>query len=721
LLKPVLFEVPSFAQSHPHRQALLAKHPVERFGCTVCHEGQGPQTKGVAGADFRHGHDDPSWERPLLDQVARKKHRPASFGPPAPEMGVPGEWVERQRQFVGSSCAKCHREEISLPFAETYSRGRKLITELGCTGCHPVEGLETFPKVGPSLEALKQKTNPAFLSQWLAFPRGLRPRTRMPNFWPEALDVNHQLRKDSPQAQQRANEVRDIAAYLWSRSATLELPAPPQGNAARGRELAQKVGCRGCHSFRPVEQRCTPEQEKAGKSRGTASEPGECEVARSLSGSAARDLAPNLAGEGWVANERWLFAYLKNPAALWPQARMPSLRLSDQEAADLTAYLVTLRNGPPPAAQPFFAEEHRPEFRQAADRGKTLVARYGCGGCHLLPGGEKEPQVGAELNGYGRKSLDLFDFGEAIPNPAHRSWYSFVDLKLRAPHAFRYERVDTRMPQYDLDDGEVDALMTYLKSRTFDPVPPEFQLTRNEAQVAVARGEQVIDQYACRTCHVIAGEGGALRDSYRIVDLAKLAPPTLQSEGWRVQPEWLFRFLKDPSSALRPWLEVRMPTFALSDDQATTLVKSFAAREGVPYPYLAATTKAPEGAALREASALFQLLRCMTCHPVGAPSAKADRATLAPNFLLARDRLRPDWVAAFIKAPQSLQEGTRMPAFFNPEDFESVMYRHYFGGSQAKQIQVLSDYLMTLSEAEAVKLQAAAAKAANGASAVPLP
>ncbi|MHB8873003.1 MAG: c-type cytochrome [Myxococcaceae bacterium] len=719
-LRPVLFEAPAFAQTHPRRRELLGtSHPPDRFGCTVCHEGQGAQTKGVGGAPFRHGWDDASWERPLLDLVSRKKFRPAGFGPPEPEVGVPGEWVEKQGHFVQSACAKCHTDEIAIPFADTYGRGRRLVTELGCSACHPVDGLEGFPRIGPSLAALKQKTTPDFLARWVAFPRGVRPRTKMPNFWPEALDVRHGLREGSPQATRRADEVRDIVSFLWKRSAQAQLPEPPKGDAERGRVLSNAAGCRACHSFSPVEKLCTPEQVKAGKSRGTAAAPGECEVARSLSGSSARDLAPNLSAEGFAANPRWLFAYLKNPQALWKEARMPSFRLSDQEAADLTAYLTTLKDGEAPAAQPFFADEAAPEFSQAAERGGKLITRYGCAGCHQLPGHEADAKVGTDFNGYGRKPSDLFDFGTTMPNPRERNWYSFVDLKLRAPHAFRYERVDTRMPQYDLDDGEVDALMNYLKSRTGDRVPPSYGLARNERITSQAKGEQVIDQYACRNCHLIGGTGGALRDSFRVEDLAKLAPPTLQSQGWRTQPDWLFEFLKDPSLSMRPWLTVRMPTFPLSDAQDTALVRGFAAADDVPYPYVTAEVKPLKGEQLVEASALFQKLKCMTCHPVGKPAPEADRAALAPNFLLAPKRLRPDWVVAFIKTPQSLQEGTRMPAFFNTDDFEAVMYPQYFGGSQQKQIEVLADYLMTLNEKEAAKLEAAAIKAAREAAAQP--
>ncbi len=69
---------------------------------------------------------------------------------------------------------------------------------------------------------------------------------------------------------------------------------------------------------------------------------------------------------------------------------------------------------------------------------------------------------------------------------------------------------------------------------------------------------------------------------------------------------------------------------------------------------------------------------------------------MAPNLQLAKHRLRPDWIVAWLKNPQALQEGTRMPSFFTPDSLNQVMYPKYFGGSQVKQIDAISDYLMTL-------------------------
>src|SRR5207253_10214338 len=59
--------------------------------------------------------------------------------------------------------------------------------------------------------------------------------------------------------------------------------------------------------------------------------------------------------------------------------------------------------------------------------------------------------------------------------------------------------------------------------------------------------------------------------------------PTRRSsdlEGEKVQADWLFNFVKAPVP-IRPWLQVRMPTFGLADEEANTVVGYFEALDRV--------------------------------------------------------------------------------------------------------------------------------------------
>ena len=78
----------------------------------------------------------------------------------------------------------------------------------------------------------------------------------------------------------------------------------------------------------------------------------------------------------------------------------------------------------------------------------------------------------------------------------------------------------------------------------------------------------------CVGCHIIEGDGG---DFLKLVAEPSLGPPMLTPEGARVQPDWLYAFLRGPIT-IRPWLAVRMPTFGLDDQNLNGVISYFGVR-----------------------------------------------------------------------------------------------------------------------------------------------
>jgi cytochrome c2 len=60
----------------------------------------------------------------------------------------------------------------------------------------------------------------------------------------------------------------------------------------------------------------------------------------------------------------------------------------------------------------------------------------------------------------------------------------------------------------------------------------------------------------------------------------------------------------------------------------------------------------------------FNELKCATCHIVGAIATDQETSNLAPDFRLAKNRLRYEWFDDWLRNPQQLLPGTRMPDFF---------------------------------------------------------
>jgi len=92
----------------PHPGDILNVHPTERFGCTICHRGQG------AAVNFREAKAvDSYWDTPLLP-----------------------------RELLESSCGICHDPKaMAKKGAPILAEGARLFEEKGCHGCHRLGGL----------------------------------------------------------------------------------------------------------------------------------------------------------------------------------------------------------------------------------------------------------------------------------------------------------------------------------------------------------------------------------------------------------------------------------------------------------------------------------------------------------------------------------------------------------------------------------------------------
>ncbi len=139
------------------------------------------------------------------------------------------------------------------------------------------------------------------------------------------------------------------------------------------------------------------------------------------------------------------------------------------------------------------------------------------------------------------------------------------------------------------------------------------------------------------------------------------AAPQLTGTG-RFQRSWLERFLLSPDD-LRPGLDAMMPRLALSEDQARRLAAALAPIDEPPV--------ATDLELVSQGARLFAAKSCGACHAysgvTAAPArpdprqASAIPILLAPDLRHARARLRPSLVAAFIRNPESVAPGARMP------------------------------------------------------------
>jgi hypothetical protein len=122
-------------------------------------------------------------------------------------------------------------------------------------------------------------------------------------------------------------------------------------------------------------------------------------------------------------------------------------------------------------------------------------------------------------------------------------------------------------------------------------------------------------------------------------------------------------------NGVRPYLKFRMPTFNFSPNELQALVRFFMAMSGQQEPYIREPlTPLSEQEKLVARQMFTSGTPCLKCHITGEPTH--DEKAIAPNFLLAGERLKPDWTFRWLLDPAQISPGTAMPSGLFRKDGE---------------------------------------------------
>ena len=592
--------------------------------------------------------------------------------------------------------------------------------------------LQDMKKVGPNLKDVRLKLNKNWIPVWLKKPTDFRPTTRMPNF--------------------RLNDeqIRAISAYLWQSALPDQPVKHAPGNAGRGKELFETRGCLACHSIGEGDQmqggtfaaNLTRVGEKANYDYLVRWVHNARERTRPYCLYEKKDIGPeDYAKKGLPYVFDLEHSKCPNDGhelQVQNMTVMPSLRLTEQDASDVASYLITLKKKDPSSYPdaPFMDD---PTLK---DEGKKWIRHFGCAGCHEISGFEDEGRIGTELTFEGSKPLERLDFalltemaqrgdGEPIKDPedlarlpegpAKGPWYShsgFFEHKLAEPNIWDQGKIKSetdklRMPNMHLTPQQIRSLTTFLMGSQESPLPASYQYTPLDYRRDIQEGWWVVKKYNCMGCHqFIPGQQTVLMGMKHYQEAQEQLPPKLLTEGARVNPQWLLRFLSNPSlsdtdtdrNGVRSYLQVRMPTFSFSENELGKLVRFFAALSRQPFPYIPDQVPTLTAKETDMARGLFSSTAapCLKCHATGDPAH--DRTATAPNFLLAHDRLKPDWVERWIIDPQAISPGTAMPSgLFKRENDHWVFAGPVppsFQGYDKDHTRLLVDYIFQLTPEE---------------------
>lgn len=410
---------------------------IRQYGCFGCHE-----INGWSGPEERIGPD--MRVEPNYHEVAQAI---------AADPGISGMDATFQRsvsEVISSPDGTAARREVLEALEADSARGKEaVLTNRSHVLAALLKAPETpgnYPKVGPSLRHVASKVGFDWLYAWLRNPQDFRPSTKMPRFF----GLWEHLEGVGLEESQRYEplEIRSMVSYLTSSSQPFDFIEPYQGITAapdvgRGKKVVEVRGCLACHQH------------------------ADFPAAKSMHGPELSRIGAKVASH--PEGTRWLYSWLRNPAAYHPRTIMPNVLLEpvnlpdgsvSDPAADAVAYLMQSTEGWQPEEIPastldsderqaleelatLYLEGRFPAAKAgdvlknglpegtsilgdeevfvglaAGERDKTLLNYVGkktinklaCYGCHDIPGFEDAKPAGAALADWGRKDPSRIAF-----------------------------------------------------------------------------------------------------------------------------------------------------------------------------------------------------------------------------------------------------------------------------------------------------------------------
>jgi cbb3-type cytochrome oxidase cytochrome c subunit len=509
--KPIAVEVrrglPHPFSAHPRLDLIgsdSSPHPFGRFGCTICHEGQGTATA------FQHAEHTPNTV--AAEDEWRRDFRWYS--------NHYWDWPQKPVRFLEASCLKCHHDVVSLKASDRFpqapapkvTHGYDLIREFGCFGCHEVKGYTGPDKmIGPDIRLepdyfawailLKQEIEPRLKEQAPALKEALEVELKLAT---ERDEVTAQkttataaMRQDEvTQLTARENELKTALATATEKRIAIESPI---NELRRLLKLAEQV-------------RTMPEDAAA-----------RAQLVSVLSDDAVRE-KDRAALEATRANVT---------AALGAAATDAAKAADEAKAKEIEAQLAAVA---PPMLD---AAAHR-----MADKFKDVETPG-----EMRKVGPSLRYVGAKVDG-----AFLYDW---ISNPQH------FRPTTKMPRVFgQYDHLGEEglKTAKRFEQVEIQGIVAYLldKSQAFTYMTPPASSEEGDAQIK--RGREAFVTRGCLACHMLHESGEpeegdlvaaalAAGHEHQGPDLARMGAKLAAGarKDGRDPAKWLYTWLKQPN------------------------------------------------------------------------------------------------------------------------------------------------------------------------------
>ena len=481
-----------------------------------------------------------------------------------------------------------HETELSPD--DRFQRGRFLARALRCAACHELADHQQRISA-PALDQLDGAVSPDWIVNWLMEAPADEPLTsdedmtrRMPHF--------SLVRKDAEAI---------VAALLAHQTKHKKTETTSEGKSPLGRFLFLSLGCTSCHRVREL---------------GESGLFGGGDLSK-----VAEKRPPSFFAE-----------WLKDPAKLNRDHRMPVFTLSDEERGHLSEYLSTLGG------------EYEPSALDTTDevliaRGKTLLQEHRCQQCHRLPEDLKQEN----------RKLVAFDLEKV-------DW----DKSCAGVHG-------KSRPEYGLATQQRAALQEY-----FSQLPE-----------SRAGGEEKLDgrflmrERNCLGCHSRGGVQGLEKQIQAIATaehalnrkMGNLKPPALDSVGDKLHDRVLLDAITTCRPGRRKWLSVRMPKFRFAEGEAEAIAEYLIQADRIPAPPEPSEIDIEELALQSAGSRLVTTdgFGCTSCHQIGdLRPTHTGQGVRGPDLAQIGNEVRYPWFLRWVLNPTRISPRMEMPAVKTP-------------------------------------------------------
>ena len=412
-------------------------------------------------------------------------------------------------------------------------------------------------------------------------------------------------------------------------------PVPGTPQLDQGRHLLSRYGCVHCHTVKLPD----------GHTMKPADDP------------------PSLEHIADKTTRAWIYAWLKDPQAYAATATMPNFKLSDDDARDVSAFLIANSTPQPGDTATLSA---KPSSDPA--NGATLYGESFCASCHAV-----QNAAGNLVGG---------DIGPELTRVGNKVKPEWLQGWLRNPRAYDAK---TAMPHYRFSDPQVATLSGFLLAKADPDLLANVHLEAATSE-QIAHGKRLVSDYGCAACHEIAGIKKPENFSPELSRIgSKPVTQLVFLPGMRpTLPDYIATKIKQPR-AFGQGLKMPQYTFTPAQiDSLTTALLAFNDRSATLPPSLAVAAK-PESdyQPAGKAGKLMTDLACFSCHRINGHGGD-----MAPDLTWEGSSVQRPWLVEFLKNPNTLRPALirRMPRF-NLTDGE---------------VNELTDYMMTVYQNPAV-------------------